>query len=55
MGFLYLEAQMVSSGWLKNDSLCLRLWRLSKCYIASRCNGLGLDIKRPDQEDRLQP
>ena len=24
-------------------------------YIASRCNVLGLDIKRPDQEDRLQP
>ena len=52
---LCLETQMVCSGWLKNDSLCLRLRRSSKYYVASWCNGLELDIQRPDQEDRLQP
>ena len=52
---LCLETQMVCSGWLKNDSLCLCLLPSSKCCVASRCNGLGLDIQRPDQEDRLQP
>ena len=46
---------MVCSGWLKNDSLCLCLCCSSKCYVASRCNGLVIDIQRPDQEDRLQP
>ena len=37
---------MEYSSWLKN---------LSKCCVASRGNGLELDIQRPDQEDRLQP
>ena len=32
----------------------LRVWRLSKCCVASRCNGLRLDIQSPDQEDYLQ-
>ena len=45
---------MVCSGWPENDSLYLRLRHSSKCRVASRCNGLGLDIKRPDQEDDLQ-
>ena len=45
---------MVCSGWLKNDWLCLSLWRSSKCCVASWCNGLELDIRRPDQEDLLQ-
>ena len=52
---LCLETQMVCSGWLKNESLCLHLWCSSKCCVAGRCNGLGLDIQRPDQEDCLQP
>ena len=52
--FLCLEAQMVCCGCLKNDSLCLRLYCSSKCCVASRCNGLELDIQRPDQEDRLR-
>ena len=42
------ENQMVCSGWLKNDSLCLRMKRSSKC-VACRCNGQRLDIQRPDQ------
>ena len=46
---------MVRFSWLRFGSLCLRLLRLSKYCVASRCNGLGLDIQRPDQEDRLQP
>ena len=52
---LCLEIQMVCSGWLKIDSLCLHLLRSSTFCVASQCNGLGLDIQRPDQEDRLQP
>ena len=28
---------------------------LIKCYVARRCSWLGLDIQRPDQEDRLKP
>ena len=46
---LYLETQMVYSGWLKNDSLCLRIKHSSKCSAACRCNGRRLDIKRLDQ------
>ena len=46
---------MLWSGWLKNDSLCLRLQRSSKCCVASWCNGLGIDIQIPDKENRLQP
>ena len=42
------------SGQFKNDSLCLRWQRSSKCYVASQYNELRLDIQRPDQEDRLQ-
>ena len=45
---------MVCSGWLKNDSLCLHLEHSSKYCVASQYNGLGLDKKIPDQEDRLQ-
>ena len=45
---------MVCSGWLKNYSLCLRLFRSSKGSVASPCNGLGLDIHGPDQEHSLQ-
>ena len=41
---------MVCSGWLKNNSLCLRLQRLSKFCVASRRNGLGIDIQRPDKK-----
>ena len=52
---LRLETQMVCSGWLKNDSVCLRFKRSSKCCVASRYNGLRLDIQRPDQENCLQP
>ena len=52
---LCLWTQMVCSGWLKNGSPCFRLQRPSECCVASWCNGLGLDIQRPDQEDRLQP
>ena len=37
---------MVCSGWFKNNSLCLRLQRSSKNCVASRCNGLGLDLQR---------
>ena len=37
---------MVCFGWLKNDLLWLRS---PKCCVASRWNGLGLDIQRPDQ------
>ena len=33
---LYLATQMVCSGWLKNDSLCLRVKRSSKCCAACR-------------------
>ena len=33
---------MVCSGWLKNDSLCLRLQHSSKYCVASRCNGLDM-------------
>ena len=51
---LCLETQRVCSEWLRNDSLCFRLQRSSKCVVTSWCNGLGLDIQRPDQEDRLQ-
>ena len=35
---LYLETQMVCSGWLKSDSLCLRMKRSSKCCAACWCN-----------------
>ena len=42
------------SGWLKNNSLCLRLQRSSRYCVASRSNGLGLDRQSPDQEDHLQ-
>ena len=52
---LCLETQIVCSGWLQNDSICLCFKRSSKCCVASRCNGLRLDIQRPDQEDCLQP
>ena len=45
---------MVCSGWLRNDSLCLCLHLSSKCYVTSWCNGLGIDIQRPDQEDRYK-
>ena len=45
---------MICSGWLKNDSLCLRLKCSSECCVASRCYGLGLDIQKSDEEDRLQ-
>ena len=48
---LCLETQMVSSGWLKNDSLCLRMKCSSKCCATYRCNGQRLDIQRPDQID----
>ena len=51
---LCLETQMVCSGQSKNDSLYLRLQRSQKCFVASRCNRVGLDIERPDQKDRLQ-
>ena len=34
---------MVCSGWLKNESIRLRLWRSSKCCAASQCNGLRFD------------
>ena len=51
---LCLETQMVCSGWLRNDSLCLCLHLSSKCYVTSWCNGLGIDIQRPDQEDRYK-
>ena len=30
----------------KFGSLCLRLYRKSKCCVASWCNGLGFDIQR---------
>ena len=32
---LCLETQMVCSGWLKNDSLCVHLQPSSKCCVAS--------------------
>ena len=51
---LCLEVQMMCSGWLKDGSLCLRLLLSSKYCAASRCNGLGFDIQRPDQEHYLQ-
>ena len=41
-----LETQMTSSGWLKKDLLCLFLQRSSKFCVASRCNGLGIYIKK---------
>ena len=43
--------------WLAQKWLTLSAFvgRSSKFCVASRCNGLGLDIQRPDQEDRLQP
>ena len=41
---LCVETQMVCSVWLKNDSLCLHLQCSSKSCVASRCNGLGLDL-----------
>ena len=44
-----LETQIVCSGWLKNDSLFLRIKRSSKRFAACRCNGRRLDIQRPDQ------
>ena len=53
--FLCLEAQMVCCGCLKNDSLCLRLYRSSKCCVASRCNGLELDIQKPDKINFVLP
>ena len=31
---LYLENQMLCTGWLKNDSLCLRLQCSSECCVA---------------------
>ena len=45
---------MVCSDWVKNDSLCLRLYRSSKVFLGIRCNGLKHDTQRPDQEDCLQ-
>ena len=42
---LCLEIQMVHFSWLKNQSLCLRLYRSSKCCNARRCNGLGSTYK----------
>ena len=37
---LCLETQMVRSGWLKNDSLCLRMKRSSKfCAIVNAMDG----------------
>ena len=30
----------MSSGWLRNDSVCLCLQRSSKFFVASRCNGV---------------
>ena len=45
---------MVCFGLLKNDLLCLRLQRSSKCFVATRCNGLECNIQIPDQEDPLQ-
>ena len=50
-----LAIQMDYSDWLKNDSLCLRLQRSTKFYFAIQCNGLGFDIQRLNQEDRLKP
>ena len=47
---LCLEAQILCPGWLKNDSLDLRLKRSSKCCVASPSNELGFDIQRPDPE-----
>ena len=41
--------------WLKNDSLCLRMKRSSKCYAACRCNVWRLDIQRPDQINFVLP
>ena len=52
---LCLETQIVCSGWLKNDSLCLRMKRSSKCCAACRCNGRRLDIQRPDQINFVLP
>ena len=52
---LCLETQMVCSGSLKNDSLCLSLKCSSKWCIASWYNGLGLDIQRPDQINFVLP
>ena len=52
---LYLETQMVCSGLLKNDSLCLRMKRSSKCCTACRCNGQRRDIQRPDQINFVLP
>ena len=52
---LSLEIQMVCSGWLKNDSLCLRMKCSSKCCAACRCNGWRHDIQRPDQINFVLP
>ena len=52
---LWLETQMVCSGWLKNDSLGLRMKRSSKCCVSCRCNGQRLDIQRPDQIKFVSP
>ena len=46
---LYLGTQIVCSGWLKNDSLYLRMKHSSRCCAACRCNGRRLDIQRPAQ------
>ena len=53
--FCALRPFWKSSGWLKNDLLCLRLLRSSKCCVASWWNGLGLDIQRPDQINFVWP
>ena len=39
----------------QKDYLCLRLKRSSKCYVASRCNELGLDMQRPHQINFVLP
>ena len=52
---LCLETQMVCSGWLKNDSLCLHLYRSSKCCVAGRCKFLRLKIQKPDQVKFVLP
>ena len=52
---LCLETQMVCSGWLKSESLCLRMKCSSKFCAAGQCNGRRLDIKRPDQIKLVLP
>ena len=49
LNVLCFETQMVCSGWLKHDSLCLCFQRSSKCLVGGRCNGLELDTQTPDQ------